>query len=132
MHCPFARSFNEHPNSLRLRTLICNTFIKGHPNFLQNIFLCCWNDLLPFYQHNSSCTVFWVSSFHLSVNIVVLYQFTVPGHVYRKLRILSSSVRSLGRKKRFKIAIMFLGRRQHSREERSGFMNADVVKKVFL
>ena len=29
-----------------------------------------------FYRHNSSCTVFWVSSFHLSVNIVV-YQFTV-------------------------------------------------------
>ena len=29
-------------------TLICNTFIEGHPNFLQNIFLCCWNDLIPF------------------------------------------------------------------------------------
>ena len=27
-----------------------------------------------FYRHNSSCTVFWVSSFHLSVNIVVLHQ----------------------------------------------------------
>ena len=52
-----------------------------------------------FYRHNSSCTVFWVSSFHLSVNIVVLYQFTVPSHVYRKLRIQSWSVRSLGRKK---------------------------------
>ena len=25
----------------------------------------------------SFCTVFWVSSFYLSVNIVVLYQFTV-------------------------------------------------------
>ena len=34
-----------------------------------------------FYRHNSSYTVFWVSSFHLSVNIVVLYQFTVPGHI---------------------------------------------------
>ena len=44
-----------------------------------------------FYRHNSSCTVFWVSSFHLSVNNVVLYQFTVPGHAYRKLRILSWS-----------------------------------------
>ena len=33
--------------------------------------------------------------------------------------------------KRFKIAI-FSGRRRRSREERSGFMNADVVKKVFL
>ena len=29
------------------------------------------------YSHNSSCTVFWVSSFYLSINIVVLYQFTV-------------------------------------------------------
>ena len=29
-----------------------------------------------FYRHNSFCTVFWVSSFYLSVNIV-LYQFTV-------------------------------------------------------
>ena len=34
-----------------------------------------------FCRHNFSCTVFWVSSFHLSVNIVVLYQFTVPGHL---------------------------------------------------
>ena len=47
-HCTFARSFNEHPNSLSLRTLICNTFIEGHSNFLHNIFLCCWNDSLPF------------------------------------------------------------------------------------
>ena len=30
-----------------------------------------------FYCHNSFCTVFWVSSFYLSVNIVVLYQFMV-------------------------------------------------------
>ena len=26
-----------HPNSLSLCTLICNTFIEDHPNFLQNI-----------------------------------------------------------------------------------------------
>ena len=26
-----------------------------------------------FYRHNSFCTVFWVSSFYLSVNMVVLY-----------------------------------------------------------
>ena len=48
------------------------------PNFLQNIFPCCWNDLLPFvsplFQFS---TVFSVSSFCLRVNIVVLYQFTV-------------------------------------------------------
>ena len=48
VHCAFARSFNEHPNSLSLRTLICNTFIEGHPNFLQNTCFCCWKDLLPF------------------------------------------------------------------------------------
>ena len=29
------------------------------------------------YSHNSFCTVFWVSSFYLSTNIVVVYQFTV-------------------------------------------------------
>ena len=60
-----------------------------------------------FYHHNSSCTVFWVSSSHLSVNIVVLYQFTVPSHVYRELRILSSSVRSLGRKKGSRLRLCF-------------------------
>ena len=60
-----------------------------------------------FYHHNSSCTVFWVSSFHLSVNIVVLYQFTVPGHVYRKLRIQSWSVKSLGRKKGSRLRLCF-------------------------
>ena len=37
--------------------------IEGHPNFLQNIFLCCWNDLLPFYRHYSFCRVFWSAAF---------------------------------------------------------------------
>ena len=60
-----------------------------------------------FYRHNSSCKVFWVSSFHLSVNIVVLYQFTVPGHVYRKLRNQSWSVRSLRRKKGSRLRLCF-------------------------
>ena len=60
-----------------------------------------------FYRHNS-CTVFWVSSFHLSVNILVLYhQFTVPGHVYRKLRIESWSVKSLGWKKGSRLWLCF-------------------------
>ena len=59
---------------------------------------------------NSFCTLFWVSSFYLSVNIVVLYQFTVTC-------IESWSVRSLERKKRLKIAItsMFSRRRRRSR-----------------
>ena len=60
-----------------------------------------------FYRHNSSSTVFWVSSFHLSVNIVVLYQFTVPGQVYRKLRIQSWSVKSLRRKKGSRLRLCF-------------------------
>ena len=29
-----------------------------HPNFLQNIFLCCWNDLLPFITINPSAKYF--------------------------------------------------------------------------
>ena len=81
-HCTFARSFNEHPNSLSLRTLICNT-LRRSTKFPANIFLI----YSLFYRHNSSCTVFWVSSFHLSVNLAVLYQFTVPGLLYRKPRI---------------------------------------------
>ena len=54
---------------------------------MQNIFLFCGDDLLPFYRHYSFCTVFWVSSFYLSVNIVV-YQGPIHGHMYRKLRVL--------------------------------------------
>ena len=59
---------------------------------------------------NSFCTLFWVSSFYLSVNIVVLYQFTVTC-------IESWSVRSPERKKWLKIAItsMFLRRRRRCR-----------------
>ena len=48
VHCTSARVFNEHPNSVSLRTSICNTFIECHPNLLQNIFLCSLNDLVPF------------------------------------------------------------------------------------
>ena len=85
VHCTFAKSFNEHPNSLSLRTLICNTFIEGHPNLLQNIFPCCWNDFLPFYRHNSFCTVFWVSSFYLERK----HRRVVPihSHMYQKLSV---------------------------------------------
>ena len=80
-----------------------------------------------FYRHNSSLTVFWVSSFHLSVNTVVLYKFTVPGHIENfgskvEVRSLSDG------KKRFKSAIMFSGHRRRSREERNGFVKAYVVK----
>ena len=69
-----------------------------------------------FYRHNSSCTVFWVSSFHLSVNIVVL---PIHGHWSRisktsRLKLKREVSRT---QKKFKIAIMFLGRRRRSREE---------------
>ena len=40
---------------------------------------------------NSCCTVFWVSSFYLSVNIVVLYQFTVTC-IERRLKIAITSM----------------------------------------
>ena len=84
VHCIFARSFNEHPNSLSLRTLICNTFIEGHPNFLQNIFLSCWNDLLPFLS-----PLFFLYSIlgqQLLFNRKHRHVVPIHGHVYRKLK----------------------------------------------
>ena len=84
--------------------MICNTFIEGQKKFLQNIFLCCWNDLGLFHRHNSFCTVFWVSSFYLSVNIVELYQFMASKTSHLKLKREVSNRLSDGR---FKIAIVF-------------------------
>ena len=85
------QKFQWTSEQLKSAYLICNTFIEGHLNFLHNIFLCCWNDYYSlFYRYNSSCTVFWVSSFHLSVNMVVLYQLTVPGHAVSKTSRLKS------------------------------------------
>ena len=80
--------------------------------------------LLEWFTPISFCTVFWVISFYLSVNIV-LYQFTVTCIENWGVRslgqwIIESEVYLLcmpGREKRFKIAIMFLGRRRSSREE---------------
>ena len=68
-------------------------------------------------------SVFWVSSFYLSVNIVVLYQFTVTC-----IETSLFNVRSLGRKKWFKFAIMlFLSSRRRSREERNGFVKEQML-----
>ena len=55
----------------------------------------------------------------------MLYQFTVAC-----IENLASKVEAWGLwdGKKFKIAIMFSGRRQRSREERSGFEKAGVVK----
>ena len=62
----------------------------------------------PFFcRHNSSCTVFWVISFYLSIHVVVLYQFAVT-----RIEKLASKVDAWGlsvEKKTFKVAIMFLG-----------------------
>ena len=81
----------------------------------------------PFFcRHNSFCTVFWVISFYLSINVVVLYQFAVT-----RIEKLASKVDAWGlssKKKTFKVAIMFLGRRRRSREERNEFVNAGVFK----
>ena len=63
-----------------------------------------------------SVQVFWVSSFYLSLNIVVLYQFMV----YRNLK------REVCRtEKRLKIVIV-LGRQRCSREGSNGFVKADL------
>ena len=54
------------------------------------------------------------------INIVVLYQFLVA-----YIRLTCEVSRT---EKRFKIAIKFSGRRRRSREERNGFLKADIVK----
>ena len=81
--------------------------------------------LLEWFTPNSFRTVFWVSSFYLSVNIV-LYQFTVTYIENWSMRSLGQWIienkvyllSMLGRKKkRFTTAIMFLGRPRSSREE---------------
>ena len=63
---------------------------------------------------------------------MVLYQFTVPGDIYPKTSHLKLKREVSRTGKRFKIAIMFSGRRRRSREERNGFVKADVVKSVFV
>ena len=91
VHCTFARtSFNEHPNSLSLRTLICSTFIEGHLTFPQDIFLSCWNDYFLFYRHNSFYALnilgqqLLFKRKHRGVHRGVV---PVHGHVYRTLRV---------------------------------------------
>ena len=86
-----------HP-PLATALLICNTFIEGHLNFLQNIFLCCWNDSLPFL----SPLILLHSSLDQQLLINGKHHCVVPihGHVYRKLGVQSWSVRSLGRKRK--------------------------------
>ena len=105
-----AVDLNSNTNSLRPPTLICNTFIEGHPNFLQNIFLCCWNDSLPFL----SPLILLHSSLDQQLLINGKHRCVVPihGHLYRKLK------REVSRTEKWlKIATtsMFSHRRRRSR-----------------
>ena len=104
MHSTFARSFNEHPNSLSLRTLICNTFIEGQLNFLLNIFL--------------------VVGMIYSLFKVIIPSVQYFGSAASNSRSRASKTSRLKLKrevprteKRFKIALMFSGRRRRSRKE---------------
>ena len=91
--------------------------MEGHPNLLQNIVLCCWNDLLPFYRHYPFCTG-------------ILGQQLLFKHQHRGVVPIIMVYRNLKREvcrteKRLKIAIV-LGRRRCSREGSNGFVKADV------
>ena len=106
-----------------------------HPNFLQNIFLCCWNDFnTPFLSPLFPLYSILVSSFYLSINIVMLYQFTVTCIEIR-------SMRSLGRIKSSRFWLFFDNVPENIacsrpstiwapgtgyREERNGFVKVDV------
>ena len=106
-----------------------------HPNFLQNIFLCCWNDFnTPFLSPLFLLYSILVSSFYLSINIVMLYQFTVTCIEIR-------SMRSLGRIKSSRFWLFFDNVPENIacsrpstiwapgtgyREERNGFVKVDV------
>ena len=91
-----------------------------------------------FYRHNSFCTVFWVSSFYLSVNIV-LYQFTVTciedwsvrslwqWIIESKIYILSM----LGRKKKkVQDCDYVFGSSTKFQRRMNGFVKADICRQV--
>ena len=68
VHCTFARSFNEHPNSLKLKSayLDFQHFHRRSSKFpAEHLFSVVGMIYSLLYRHNSACTVFWVSSFHL-------------------------------------------------------------------
>ena len=90
-----------------------------------------------FYRHNSFCTVFWVSSFYLSVNIV-LYQFTVTCIENWSVRslgqwIIESKVyllSMLGRKKKVQDCDYVLGSSTNIQRRMNGFVKADIRRQV--
>ena len=84
----------------------------------------------PFFNAITPCVQYFVSSFYLSINIVVLYQFTVT---YQKLRVyLQLKCEVSWTEKRFKSAIMFSSRQKCSREERNGFVKAYVKQLIIF
>ena len=115
VHCTFTRSFNERRTAkvCVLWFAILSKKISCRTSFFVVGMICSL-----FNRNYSFCTVFWVSSFYLRINIIVLYQFMVT-HI--------ENFEAWGlSEKRFKIAVMFLGCRRFSREERNGFVKADV------
>ena len=102
VRCTFARSFNEHSNSQSLCTLICNTFDRRSSKFPAQHLSLLLEWFSPFLSPLFLLLSILVSSFYLSVNIVVLYQFTVT----------CIEVSRSG--KEFKVAIIF---RRRSRED---------------
>ena len=90
-----------------------------------------------FYRHNSFCTVFRVSSFYLSVNIV-LYQFTVTCIENWSVRslgqwIIESKVyllSMLGRKKKVQDCDYVFGSSTKFQRRMNGFVKADICRQV--
>ena len=96
--------------------------MKDHPNLLQNIFLCCWNDL-PFLS-----PLFFLFGILGQQLFKHKYPSVVPIY-YSWSHVLKTSFLKLKREvsrteKRLKTAIMFSGHRLPSREQRSGFVKA--------
>ena len=90
-----------------------------------------------FYRHNSFCTFFWVSSFYLSVNIM-LYQFTVTCIENWSARslgqwIIESKVYLLSmleRKKKVQDCNYVFGSSTKFQRGMTGFVKADICRQV--
>ena len=90
-----------------------------------------------FYRHNSFCTVFWVSSFYLSVNIV-LYQFTVTCIENWSMRSLGQWIienkvyllSMLGQKKKVHDCDYVFGSSTKFQRRMNGFVKADICHQV--
>ena len=121
-------------------TFICNTFIEGHPNFLQNIFLYCRNVLLPFLSPQ-----FFLYSILGHQLLLKRKHRVVPihGHVYRKLELEVSRTMDieskvyllsmLGRKNKVQDCDYLFGSSTKFQRGMTGFVKAVyVLKWVFV